>query len=136
MRDKKPIPGGKSETKRLTPKGGVLREVYLKSGNLCAFPGCDALMMSANGDFIGQVCHIEAAETNGERFNPNQTDEERRAYSNLMLMCYPHHVETNNVATYPVGRLQQMKADHEAKFTDIVQKMQYSIEDHTKKDKV
>ena len=124
------------KVKRLTPKGPVLRELYLKSGNVCAFPGCDARMMKADGDFIGQVCHIEAAEANGERFNPQQTDEQRRAFDNLLLLCYEHHVATNNVQAYPVERLREMKALHEAKFSDVAEKMRVSIQDHTKKDKV
>lgn len=73
--------------KRLTPEKETLRELYLKSGNLCMFPECTERMINANGVFIGQVCHIEAAEDGGERFNEKQTNEERRHFSNLMLMC-------------------------------------------------
>lgn len=95
-----------------------MRELCLKSGNLCAFPDCDARMIDATGTFVGQVCHIEAAEERGERFNPAMTNEQRRHFSNLMLMCYPHHQTTNDVAAYPVDRLQSMKAEHEKRFTD------------------
>lgn len=73
-------------------------------------------MMSADGVFIGQLCHIEAAEPGGERFNANMTNEQRRSAPNLMLMCYPHHQETNNVALFPVGRLKEMKSNHERRF--------------------
>ena len=83
--------------KRLTPKGETLRELFLKSGNMCAFPNCTSLMMNSDGVFIGQLCHIEAAEEGGERFNPSMTNEERRAAANLMLMCYEHHKITNDV---------------------------------------
>ncbi len=117
--------------KRLTPKKDVVRELYLKSGNQCAFPGCTHLMMNAEGEFIGEMCHIEAAEPGGERFNPNMTNEERRAFSNLVLLCHKHHVITNNVDKYPVKVLQKMKGDHESKFADIVSKLQNSISDIT-----
>jgi hypothetical protein len=50
------------------------REVFLKSGNVWAFPGCDALLMDEDGNFVGQICHIEAAEPGGERFNPAMTN--------------------------------------------------------------
>ncbi|MCI0554960.1 MAG: hypothetical protein L0287_28770 [Anaerolineae bacterium] len=120
------------EVKRLTPKKEILRELYLKSGNQCAFPGCVHVMIDSVGNFVGQICHIEAAEVGGERFNQKMTNEERRAFSNLMLMCYDHHIVTNNVAAYPVKRLQQMKTDHEAKFTDIAGVIRGSIIDHTK----
>lgn len=103
--------------KRLTPKGDTLRELFLKSGNLCAFPGCGSLMMDADGVFTGQVCHIEAAEEGGERFNSKMSNEDRRAISNLMLMCYPHHQKTNDVDAYPAEVLKRMKADHERRFS-------------------
>jgi len=73
--------------------------------------------MDADGTFIGQVCHIEAAEENGERFNAAMTDEARRQAANLMLMCYEHHQKTNDVAVYTVAKLKQMKADHEKRFS-------------------
>jgi hypothetical protein len=103
--------------KRLKPDFRTFRELFLKSGNLCAFPGCTALMMNEGGVFIGQLCHIEAAEPGGERFNPDMTNEQRRSASNLMLMCYPHHRETNDVTKYAVADLKKMKAAHEHRFS-------------------
>ncbi|MGV2967159.1 hypothetical protein [Paenibacillus sp. AGC30] len=88
-------------------------------------------MMDADGDFIGEVCHIEAAETGGQRFNPKQSNEDRRAFSNLMLMCHACHKKTDNVKKYTVEILQKMKRDHEKKFSDIVSKLQNSISDLT-----
>lgn len=105
--------------KRLAPEKDTLRELYLKSGNLCMFPDCAERMINKEGVFVGQVCHIEAAEEGGERFNPNQTNEQRRHFSNLMLMCYPHHTITNDVGAFTVERLKGFKATHEARFTDI-----------------
>lgn len=122
------------EVKRLAPKGETLRELFLKSGNLCAFPGCGQLMMDAEGTFTGQVCHIEAAEVGGERFNPNMTNEGRRAVSNLMLMCYAHHQKTNDVAAYPVERLKQIKDDHERRFSRPDRAILESLTDWTEID--
>ena len=119
---------------RLTPKGDTLRELFLKSGNLCAFPGCSRLMMSASGAFVGQVCHIEAAEDGGERFNQNMSNEERRAAKNLMLMCYDHHTETNDVAAFPVQKLQQIKSDHEGRFSDPQRAILAELKDWTTTD--
>jgi len=36
----------KEEVKRLQPIQDKLRELYLKSGNQCAFPECNNLMMN------------------------------------------------------------------------------------------
>ena len=110
-----------AKAKRRAPDKDSLRELYLKSGNQCAFPACTRVMLNRAGEFIGQICHIEAAEEGGERFNSAMSDDERAAFPNLMLMCYEHHVVTNNVDAFPVPRLQAMKAEHEAKFIDPAQ---------------
>lgn len=122
------------EPKRLAPKQDVLRELFLKSGNLCAFPSCHHLIMDADGSFVGQICHIEAAEKDGERFNPAQTNEQRRSLENLVLLCYDHHIKTNDVDAFPVGRMQQIKADHEKKVNDFVSHLQLKVMDLTKLD--
>ena len=114
----------------------TLRELYLKSGNQCAFPGCKRIMIDDKGVFIGQVCHIEAAEPGGERFNDTQSNEDRRKFDNLMLMCYEHHVTTNAVETYSVEKLKAFKGEHEAKFSDIASKLRDSISDYTEASEV
>jgi hypothetical protein len=119
----------KEKVKRLQPKGETLRELYLKSGNQCSYPDCTRLMIDSEGTFIGQVCHIEAAEEGGERFNENQTNEDRRQFANLMLMCYEHHIKTNDVQRYTVQVLQEMKKAHEAKFSDIADTIGKAITD-------
>lgn len=118
------------EVKRLAPKQDVLRELYIKSGNECAFPECHNVLVDENGTFVGEVCHIEAALPGGERFNPDMTNEERRSYDNLMLMCHQHHVVTDDVNEYPVEKLKQMKRTHEAKYSGIIGQMKNSVIDY------
>lgn len=118
------------EVKRLAPKQEVLRELYIKSGNECAFPDCHHVLVDENGKFVGEVCHIEAAMPGGERFNPCMTNEDRRAYDNLMLMCHRHHVETDDVNKYTVERLKQMKMNHESKYSGIIGQMMNSVTDY------
>jgi len=117
------------EVKRLTPTGETLRELYLKCGNLCAFPGCSEIMINSEGEFIGQLCHIEAAEIGGPRFNKNMSNEDRRQFSNLMLMCYPHHKITHNEETYSTDQMKRMKQQHELKFSSIIDRIQNSLSD-------
>lgn len=119
------------EAKRLPPTREACKELYLKSGNRCAFPGCERALLNAQGVFVGQVCHIEAVGRRGQRFNPNQTNEERRHPSNLVLMCYEHHVETNDVSKYPVEVMKRIKEEHEKKFADVVGLIYRSVTDHT-----
>jgi len=121
----------REKAKRLKPVQSTLRELFVVSGNRCAFPKCDRPIIDENGNFSAQVCHIEAAEEGGERFNPNQTNEERRHISNLMLLCYPHHVETDKEEKYPAELMRQMKLDHEAPFREGWNRVLANIEDWT-----
>lgn len=117
--------------RRLTPTAETVRELYLKSGNECAYPNCTNRIINREGIFIGELCHIEAALPGGERFNAMQTNEERRSFENLSLLCREHHVITNDVTAFPVARMRQIKAEHEARFTDIVRRIRASFIDHT-----
>ena len=118
------------EVKRLAPKQEILRELYIKSGNECAYPGCHNVLVDENGKFVGEVCHIEAAMPGGERFNPNMTNEDRRSFGNLMLMCHHHHVVTDDVCIYTVEKLKEMKRNHEMKYSGIIGQMMNSITDY------
>lgn len=117
--------------KRLAPTRETLRELYLKSGNRCAFPGCQKSLFNGKGMFVGQICHIEAAEPGGVRFNKRQTNEQRRLASNLSLMCYDHHVETNDDSKFPIERMKRIKEEHEKLFSDVVGSMLQTVTDHT-----
>ncbi|MGA4504427.1 MULTISPECIES: HNH endonuclease [Citrobacter freundii complex] len=101
---------------RLNPKSTTLRTLFLRSGNQCAFPECNVELVNAYDQYVGNVCHIEAAEEGGERYNVSQSDEDRRSYSNLILLCANHHKITDDVKMYPVHILQSMKMKHESNF--------------------
>lgn len=113
----------KETPKRLAPTTDTLRALFAKSGNKCAFPDCDHPLIDEDNNFIAQVCHIEDALPGG-RFNEDMTNEQRRSYSNLVLFCYRHHIQTNNVEKFSVPRLQEIKTSHELLFTEtfVVQK--------------
>lgn len=110
---------GEAAVKRLPPTTATLRQLFALSGNICAFPNCDAPLILHDGTYVAQLCHIEAAEKGGERFNEEMSNEERRAPANLMLMCYTHHQVTNDVVKYPPEVLQKMKTDHERLFSGV-----------------
>ena len=103
------------EPKRITIPFATKRELLLRSGNQCAFPTCSKNLVDSNGRLKGEFCHIEAAMPGGERFNPDMTNEERISYENLILLCFDHHEETNNVLNYSVKQLKEMKKNHESK---------------------
>ena len=106
--------------KRLKPTQEVLRKLYLYSGNLCAFPDCDRVMINQDGVMTGRICHIQAAEPGGKRFNKKMTNEERRGFENLVLMCGDHHtIIDSNSDKFSTKRIKEIKSKHEAKFSEI-----------------
>jgi hypothetical protein len=98
------------------PRNSAVRAVLIRSGNQCAFPDCTHPLVNERNQFIAQICHIEAAAPGGPRYNPSATNDERRRAANLMVLCYRHHVETDDVALFPTERLLEMKRSHEARF--------------------
>jgi hypothetical protein len=65
--------------------------LLLRSGNECAFPGCTHPIFNDEDELVAECCHIEAALPGGERFNADQSNEQRRQYNNLLFMCNRHH---------------------------------------------
>jgi hypothetical protein len=105
--------------KRLAPTLVTVRHLFAHSGNQCAFDPCDHPLIDEHGNFVAQLCHIEAALPEGERFNPDMTNEDRRQRENLLLMCHRHHVETDDVGRFPVEKMREIKQAHEAKFAAV-----------------
>ncbi len=90
---------------RLKILESTIKKLFALSGNICAFPNCTQALVNENEDLIGEICHIEAAEEGGPRFNKNKTDEERRSFENLIILCPTHHEVTHNSTIYPVEKL-------------------------------
>lgn len=102
------------KARQITPN--TIKRLFALSGNQCAFPGCKVKIVQETSDYlITQICHIEAAEPEGQRYNPNQSDDDRRSFENLVLLCPNHHVVTNEEGIYSVEDLKKIKKDHEAK---------------------
>ena len=103
---------------RLAPKIETVKALLARSGNQCAFPDCIHPIINENNKLIAQLCHIEGANKGGERYNPNQNDEQRRSYNNLLFMCYRHHVETNDEDVFTAKIMRDMKESHENQFIE------------------
>ncbi len=89
-----------------------------RSGNECAFPNCNHPIFNDNDLLIGQLCHIEAVSPGGQRFNPDQSPQERNSPSNLIFLCYRHHKESDDVNFYSVQKLKEIKHEHESRFKE------------------
>jgi hypothetical protein len=98
-----------------SPTAATIKRLFAVSGNRCAFPGCTAALVTDN-TVTAEICHIEAQNSKGPRYNPAQTDEERHGFDNLLLLCGDHHkVIDADPATYTVERLREIRAAHEGR---------------------
>jgi hypothetical protein len=97
----------------------IIKRLYALSGNQCAFPNCTIKITNAENDTnFSEICHIEAAEQGGARYNPNSNDTDRNSFENLILLCPNHHTEIDspgNISQYTVEMLRKMKKEHENK---------------------
>jgi hypothetical protein len=95
----------------------TIKKLFASSGNQCAFPDCTQNIVDKEGNMIGEICHIEAAEQGGLRYNPVPTNKERAHYNNLLLLCRNHHTPVidnpDNIDKYTVEALREMKENHE-----------------------
>jgi hypothetical protein len=96
-----------------------IKLLFARSGNRCPFPKCRA-PMAVNDTLTAEVCHIKGARPGSARYEAGQTDVERHAYANLLLMCPTHHtVIDDDEEAYTVERLRKIKATHEAQSSPI-----------------
>lgn len=97
----------------------TVKRLFLLSSNQCAEPNCTiSLMATDEKTIIAKICHIEAAGLKGARYNSLMTDDDRRSFSNLLLLCDEHHSiidNPENEKEYPKELLWDWKTNHENK---------------------
>lgn len=93
-----------------------IKRLFAFSGNQCSEPNCKRPVIAEDGiTVVGKVCHLEAASSKGPRYRIEMTDEERRSYDNLILLCDEHHSiidNKKNEGKFPKRLLLEWKNDH------------------------
>jgi len=97
------------------PSVPTIKRLFAVSGNRCAFPSCHLPVVDqASSKVTGRISHIKARRCGGPRYDPNQTDEQRHSFENLLLLCPIHHdVIDADPKSYTVERLLEIKSNHE-----------------------
>ncbi|MFC1442863.1 hypothetical protein ABUW04_31900 [Streptacidiphilus sp. N1-10] len=86
----------------------------------CYWPGCgEPTVRFVNGVPMTnfQIAHIRAFSPGGPRYDANLPASEREGFSNLLLLCIPHHTLVDGqrtAARYPLELLRRWKSDREA----------------------
>lgn len=99
------------------PSLKTIKTLFAKSGNRCAFPRCESPIIEGSGTVVGQICHINARNSKGPRYNSNMSAKEINDLGNLILLCANHHqVIDDNPAVYISDLLIEMKKIHESRY--------------------
>ena len=105
-------------------KQNDLKRLFALSGCECTNPSCkNKLIAKDYNSILGEICHIEAASPDGPRYNPSQSDDQRRDFGNLILLCESCHKIIDNKANeddYPVGLLKKWKKNHQEKVLNSI----------------
>ena len=94
------------------------KKLFAKSGNRCAYPDCQKLLVapaSQTGSpvVLGEAAHIVAEPPAGPRGTSPLTQSERNRYENLILLCSRHHQMVDaDVTAYSVGKARTFTFDH------------------------
>jgi len=88
-----------------------------RAANRCAICHRELVLDASETDdesIIGDACHIVGEKPAGPRGDSLLTPEQRDKYANLILLCKIHHKQIDDQPnTYPVEKLQEVKASHE-----------------------
>ena len=103
--------------KRLKIPEKELKVLFAKSGNVCAFPGCETpVIADEKGEMkpLAEMAHVIAYADNGPRSDSKFPAEERNKASNLILLCPTHHTIIDKFEhQYNTHVLREMKRLHE-----------------------
>ena len=96
------------------PSLATVKRLFAASGNRCAFPECSAPIAEPSGTITGIICHIKARSPGGPRYDPEQSEEDRHSFRNLLLMCARHSkLIDSEPDRFTAGVLSDMKEQQE-----------------------
>ncbi|MEU6152428.1 HNH endonuclease [Actinosynnema sp. NPDC047251] len=101
---------------------GTEKALFMLSRGRCYAPECPAKVIrnvETGPEVNVEIAHIVAHKENGPRYDENVGDEERRSFTNLILLCPPHHKMVDrkgNENIYTVELLRKWKVDREGDY--------------------
>lgn len=91
--------------------------LWASSGNRCAMCRKELIIAATSTDdasISGEECHIVSESKKGPRYDPLFPKDKIDSYENLILLCRVHHkLVDDQHQTHTVGKLRQIKTDHE-----------------------
>ena len=105
----------------LRPTPSTVKSLFALSGNTCSYRACESVLADPGWVEVNcDIAHICGERPGAARYDPGMTDEERRLFENLILLCPGCHrkVDRLDPLGHPVELLRQMKEEHEARSLD------------------
>lgn len=97
----------------------IIKSLYAKSGNICAFPGCNRRLVEESNQ--SQIAHIISQQKNGPRHIDGYNGGNYDIEDNLILLCAIHHHQIDdNPDNYPIEWLRKIKKEHEAYISELL----------------
>jgi hypothetical protein len=101
---------------------GIVAALAMVSGGTCYWPKPPRCMVPVTVDVDGdmvlnvEIAHIRGAHRNGPRYVESMTDERRRQFGNLLLLCPSHHrvIDVIRPDDYSIDELVEWKKHREA----------------------
>jgi hypothetical protein len=98
--------------------------LWVISNGQCYYPSCPApiIVETRKGVYRknSQIAHIAGVRPGAPRYDENIPAVQRESFSNLMVLCLPHHGEVDDRKTgarlYPTELLLKWKHSHEGRF--------------------
>lgn len=98
-----------------------IKLLWANSAGICSFPDCnEKLSVEEAAEVapytIGEMAHIKGNKPGSNRYDDEQSADERDSYENLILLCPTHHTlidKAENEVKYSVDILHEMKIVHE-----------------------
>jgi hypothetical protein len=86
------------------PSDPVVKTLFAHSRNVCAFrdperlDACEEALTDPSWPRVkARICHIRGRRLKSARYDPKMTDEERRSFDNLILLCPTHHTVVDDL---------------------------------------
>lgn len=119
---------------RMAPTPSTVKKLFAYSGNACARPDCDARLVDETGTMLGKIAHICAAEKGGARYVDSMTDDQRRSFHNLIIVCPTCHDvidDPDNSQKFSAEVLRTWKRSHEQRFQSAERQLLKTLRDTT-----
>lgn len=122
---------------KASPDTNTQRHLFASSGGYCQNPGCNrALFVEADTTkvSVAEMAHTFAAQDDGPRANPELTEEERGAFTNLILLCANCHTVIDKAPeAFPDSLITKWKSDHETRIAAVFGAVSYETRTDARK---